>query len=253
MVSEVMPAAVDVEDLRCQIQDKYTEVANTPEKGFHFHTGRPLALMLGYQPDVVDQLPASAVDSFAGTGNPFSMGDLAPGETVLDIGCGAGFDSLIAAHQVGRTGRVIAVDMTSAMLDKAAESAGQSGLANIEFREGLRRGTPGRRRLNRRGDQQRRHQPLPGQNGRDGRGTPRPEARRPHPDRRYRRTQGGPAVREGRHRPLERLNRRCSAGSRVELGAGAHRLHRHPLGRADRRLLRLKARIRCALSSIRAA
>ena len=142
MVSEVMPAAVDVEDLRCQIQDKYTEVAKTPENGFHFHTGRPLALMLGYPPDLVDQLPAPAVESFAGTGNPFSMGALRPGETVLDIGCGAGFDSLIAAGQIGHSGRVISVDMTPAMLNKASRSAAAAGLTNIEFREGLAESLP---------------------------------------------------------------------------------------------------------------
>ena len=142
MVSDVIPAAVDVEDLRCQIQDKYTDVAKTPEKGFHFHTGRPLALMLGYRPDVIDRLPASAVESFAGTGNPFSMGALQTGETVLDIGCGAGFDSLIAAMQVGPAGRVISVDMTPAMLEKAAASAGESGVSNIDFREGLAESLP---------------------------------------------------------------------------------------------------------------
>ncbi len=142
MVSDVIPAAVDVEELRCQIQDKYAEVAKTPEKGFHFHTGRPLALMLGYPGALIDQLPASAVESFAGTGNPFSMGTVRSGETVLDIGCGAGFDSVIAALRVGPPGRVIAVDMTAAMLEKAAASAASAGLTNIEFREGLAESLP---------------------------------------------------------------------------------------------------------------
>src|SRR5512145_164731 len=142
MVSEVLPAAVDVEDLRCQIQDKYTEVAKSPETGFHFHTGRPLALMLGYTPETVDRLPASAVESFAGTGNPFSMGALRAGEIVLDIGCGAGFDSLIAATQVGPSGRVISVDMTPAMLEKAAQSAAAAGFTNIDFRGGFAESLP---------------------------------------------------------------------------------------------------------------
>src|SRR3990172_10343218 len=127
MVTDVLPAAVDVESLRCQIQDKYTEVAETPEKGFHFHTGRPLALMLGYLPEVIYRLPTSAAESFAGTGNPFSMGQLETGETVLDIGCGAGFDSFIAATQVGPAGSVIAVDMTLAMLEKGAGSPPPAG------------------------------------------------------------------------------------------------------------------------------
>lgn len=142
MTIEVRPAAVDVETLRCQISDKYTEVAKTPEKGFHFHTGRPLALMLGYQEEVLDSLPVGTVESFAGTGNPFSMGELRTGETVLDIGCGAGFDSLIAAGQVGEAGRVISVDMTPAMLDKAAAGAREAGIASIEFRQGLAEALP---------------------------------------------------------------------------------------------------------------
>jgi arsenite methyltransferase len=142
MTTEVRPAAVDADTLRCQISDKYSEVAKTPEKGFHFHTGKPLALMLGYPEDVIDRLPAGAIASFAGTGNPFSVGDLRPGETVLDIGCGAGFDSFIAARQVGEAGRVISIDMTPAMLDKAAAGALEARIANIEFRGGFAEALP---------------------------------------------------------------------------------------------------------------
>jgi SAM-dependent methyltransferase len=142
MTSEIRPAAVNTEELRCLISDKYTEVAQTPEKGFHFHTGKPLAMMLGYSEQVVDALPAGIVDSFAGTGNPFSMGDLRPGEVVLDIGCGAGFDTLIAARQVGSSGRVISVDMTRAMLEKAQAGARSAALTNIDFREGYAEALP---------------------------------------------------------------------------------------------------------------
>lgn len=137
MTNEVLPAAVDAEELRCQISEHYTEVAKTPEKGFHFHTGRPLSKMLGYRDEWVNALPAGTIDSFAGTGNPFSMGELHAGETVVDIGCGAGFDSLIAATQVGPEGHVIAIDMTPAMLEKAAAGARELGLSNVEFRSGL--------------------------------------------------------------------------------------------------------------------
>lgn len=137
MTTEVRAARVDADALRGQIRDKYTEVALTPDMGFHFHTGRPLARMLAYDDAIVDSLPAGAVESFAGTGNPFSLGGLHPGETVLDIGCGAGFDTLIAASQVGPTGRVIAVDMTPAMLEKAAAGAREMGLGNVEVRQGL--------------------------------------------------------------------------------------------------------------------
>src|SRR5581483_1822740 len=123
MTSAVRPAAVNRHDLRGQIQAKYTDVAQEPDKGFHFHTGRSLAVMLGYAEADVDWLPTSTVESFAGTVNPLSLGRLAEGSTVLDIGCGAGFDTLLAAQQVGPAGRVIAVDMTAAMLAKTGASA----------------------------------------------------------------------------------------------------------------------------------
>ena len=136
MAQELRPAQVNRDDLRQEIKAKYTEVALEPEKGFHFHTGRPLATMLGYADEVVAWLPVSAMESFAGTGNPFSMGALKPGETVVDIGCGAGFDTLQAARQVGPSGKVIAVDMTEAMLAKTQTAAATLGLVNIEPRLG---------------------------------------------------------------------------------------------------------------------
>lgn len=135
-VQEVLAARVDRERLRQQVQAKYTEVALEPEKGFHFHTGRPLAEMLGYGSADIDWLPLSTVESFAGTGNPFSMRRLCAGEMVLDIGCGASFDTLLAARQVGPTGRVIAVDMTEAMLEKTRAGAAALGLANVDVRQG---------------------------------------------------------------------------------------------------------------------
>ena len=142
MSTEVRPAAVDAKALREQVSEKYAEVAQTPDKGFHFHTGRPLARMNEYDDAIVDALPESTVESFAGTGNPFSMGDLKPGESVLDLGCGAGFDTLIAAQQVGSEGTVIAVDMTPEMLEKAERGANQMGLTNIDFRGGYAEDLP---------------------------------------------------------------------------------------------------------------
>jgi SAM-dependent methyltransferase len=136
VVQQVTPAKVDRDELRRQISEKYTAVALEPEEGFHFHTGRPLAMMLGYAPSDVDALPSSTVESFAGTGNPFSMGKLHPGETVVDIGCGAGFDALQAALQVGPTGSVVAVDMTPAMLEKTRAGAAELGLSNVNVRQG---------------------------------------------------------------------------------------------------------------------
>ncbi len=135
-------AAVDREELRLRISEKYRDVALNPELGFHFHTGAPLAKMLGYPDAVVAGLPASTVDSFAGTGNPFLFGDLHPGETVVDIGCGAGFDTLIAAGQVGPDGRVIGVDMTAEMRDRTEAGARALGLGNVQVLEGYAESLP---------------------------------------------------------------------------------------------------------------
>jgi SAM-dependent methyltransferase len=129
-------AAVDRDELRRRIAEKYRDVALNPELGFHFHTGRPLARMLGYPEDAVERLPTTTVDSFAGTGNPFLFGDLNPGEVVVDVGCGAGLDTLIAAQQIGPAGRVIGVDMTDAMRARTAAGASALGLTNVEVREG---------------------------------------------------------------------------------------------------------------------
>jgi SAM-dependent methyltransferase len=128
---------VDPEALREQVRDKYREVAVDPHRSFHFHTGRPLAARLGYEPDAVDELPDRAVESFAGVGNPFSLRRLAPGERVIDVGSGAGFDSFIAAGQVGANGRLVGVDMTPEMLRKSRATADALGAGHIEFREGL--------------------------------------------------------------------------------------------------------------------
>jgi ubiquinone/menaquinone biosynthesis C-methylase UbiE len=98
--------------------------------------------MLGYAEADIASLPATAVESFAGTGNPFSMGRLTPGAVVLDIGCGAGFDTLLAARQVGPKGRVIAVDMTEAMREKTGAGATALGLANVEVRQGFAEDLP---------------------------------------------------------------------------------------------------------------
>ena len=128
---------VDRTELRRRVSEKYRDVALNPELGFHFHTGAPLAKMLGYPDGIISRLPASSVESFAGTGNPFLFGDLQPGETVVDVGCGAGLDSLIAATQVGPRGTVIAIDMTAEMRAKAARAASEAGLKNIDIREGF--------------------------------------------------------------------------------------------------------------------
>ena len=132
-----VPIDLDVEVLRGAIREEYETVALDPGRGFHFHTGRTLAGIVGYEEAWLEGIPETAIESFAGTGNPFSLGELKPGERVVDVGCGAGIDSLIAARMVGPEGRVVGIDMTTAMLDRARAAAVEAGFANVEFREGF--------------------------------------------------------------------------------------------------------------------
>ena len=133
---------LDIDELRDAIRTEYAHVAADPAQGFHFHTGRRLAAILGYDERWFDRVPEESIASFAGTGNPFSLGALAAGERVVDIGCGAGIDSLIAACMVGESGEVIGVDMTPAMLERARASAAQGGFVNVGFHEGLAESLP---------------------------------------------------------------------------------------------------------------
>jgi SAM-dependent methyltransferase len=143
-MTNTVPAPIDVDlgALRQAIQAEYAEVARHPTKEFHFHTGRPLAQILGYQDTWLEGIPEGAIESFAGTGNPFSLGALRPGEHVVDVGSGAGIDSLIAARMVGPDGQVIGVDMTPAMLEKARRNTMVTGLGNVTFREGYGEALP---------------------------------------------------------------------------------------------------------------
>ena len=126
----------DVGVLREAIQEEYEVVAGEPRRGFHFHTGRPLARLVGYEEEWLEGIPEGSIESFAGTGNPFSLGELAPGEKVVDVGCGAGIDSLIAARMVGPSGSTVGVDMTDGMLAKARTAADEAQITNVEFRKG---------------------------------------------------------------------------------------------------------------------
>ena len=133
---------VDPQTLREQVRDKYREVALDPHRSYHFHTGRPLAARLCYDTSAVNALPDRAVESFAGVANPFSLRHLQRDERVVDVGSGAGFDSFIAAGQVGHNGRVIGIDMTPEMLTKARKTAAALGYGYVEFREGLAEALP---------------------------------------------------------------------------------------------------------------
>ena len=141
-IDDANPVLPDVEVLRSQVREKYRQVAVAPADRYHFHTGRPLAARLGYDLGVVERLPDRAVESFAGVANPFSLRPLQPGERVVDVGSGAGFDAFIAADQVGRSGQVVGVDMTTEMLDKSRQTAAELGLDHVGFREGLAEALP---------------------------------------------------------------------------------------------------------------
>ena len=128
---------LDKIELKERVQRMYEEVALEPEREFHFETGRPLAERLGYPPTELDQIPAAAIESFAGVGYFLDLAALQPGETVLDLGSGSGMDSFLAANKVRAEGRVIGVDMTDAQLAKARRLAADGGFAQADFREGL--------------------------------------------------------------------------------------------------------------------
>jgi ubiquinone/menaquinone biosynthesis C-methylase UbiE len=125
---------IDVAALKSEIKKTYASVSEEPGRDFIFPTGRPWAEDLGY-PDELANVLEAAVDSFAGVANPWQLGRLARGEKVLDLGSGAGTDSLIAAQMVGERGRVTGIDMTSAMLAKVRAAAAEMGASNVEFVE----------------------------------------------------------------------------------------------------------------------
>ena len=126
---------IDVEVLKNEIKKTYASVSDEPEKDFVFPTGRSWAEDLDY-PSELANVPDGAVESFAGVANPFTLGRLAAGERVLDLGSGAGTDSLVAAQMVGEQGHVTGIDMTSAMLAKAGAAADEMGVTNVKFVEG---------------------------------------------------------------------------------------------------------------------
>jgi arsenite methyltransferase len=122
--------------IKGEVLRMYQEVAQHPEAEFHFYHGRPAAEMFGYEPAWLDRAPAGAVASFAGVGNPHLRSRLQAGEVVLDLGSGAGLDSIIAAWQTGPRGRIHGVDLNPEMRAKAETHAREAGLANVDFLDG---------------------------------------------------------------------------------------------------------------------
>jgi len=126
---------IDVDLLKSEIKKTYASVSQEPERDFIFPTGRAWAVDLGY-PEELSQVPDFVAESFAGVANPWSLGRLEPGEDVLDLGSGAGTDSLVAALMVGSAGSVTGIDMTQEMLENARKGAAALGLGNVTFVEG---------------------------------------------------------------------------------------------------------------------
>jgi arsenite methyltransferase len=133
----VTDVSVDVDLLRSEIEKTYTDVSTDPTQDFIFPTGRAWAEDLGYPQPELSRVPDATVESFAGVANPFVLGRIEEGAEVLDLGCGAGTDLLIAAQMVGPTGTVTGVDMTASMLERAGKSAAEMGIANVELHKSL--------------------------------------------------------------------------------------------------------------------
>ena len=133
---ETQLTAADNQRIQEGIRGKYNQVAVNPEGLFSYPTGRDGLKALGYDPDLVKDLPDAVAASYCGVGNPFSLGTVMKGTSVLDIGCGAGVDTILAARMVGPNGRAVGIDLVSEMLERGKNNLGKTDLKNVSFIEG---------------------------------------------------------------------------------------------------------------------
>lgn len=125
-----MTKELDVRVIQAAVCRKFGEAAHSAEGKFKYPTGRAGAIALGYDPPVVGDMPDEIFESFCGVGNPFSLGPINPGEVILDVGCGAGFDLIVASRFVGTTGRVCGIDLTPEMVERAQTNLRRAGVSN---------------------------------------------------------------------------------------------------------------------------
>jgi 2-polyprenyl-3-methyl-5-hydroxy-6-metoxy-1,4-benzoquinol methylase len=134
-LSEGVFGADELVNIRAAIQRKYRDVSRSASGLFKYTTGRAGALELGYEPEPFADIPEELLESFCGVGNPFVLTDIAPGSTVLDIGCGAGLDLIVARRLAGEKGRVCGVDMSSEMIQRAEKNITEAGITDIEIKQ----------------------------------------------------------------------------------------------------------------------
>jgi|OpeIllAssembly_1097287.scaffolds.fasta_scaffold48506_2 SAM-dependent methyltransferase len=127
-----MAAQIDAKKIQDAVREKYAEVSSSAEGKFNYPTGRNGAILHGYDPEIIQSMPDELIKSFCGVGNPFTLGPIHAGETVLDVGCGAGFDLIVASRMVGQNGKVCGIDLTPQMADKAKDKLRQYGVQNYD-------------------------------------------------------------------------------------------------------------------------
>jgi arsenite methyltransferase len=128
-----MACQIDVMKIQDAVREKYSEVSSSAEGKFNYPTGRDGAILHGYDPAIIRSMPDELIKSFCGVGNPFMLDPINEGETILDVGCGAGFDLIVASRMVGQNGKVCGIDLTPKMAEKAKNNLNQYGIQHYDI------------------------------------------------------------------------------------------------------------------------